>query len=75
MLHRRHIFSKNMQFPEIECYFCMFSYHNEEYGQTPYIYYLFSLDVAVGFFRDHGSDREGRGNRGQYDPYGCGEIQ
>ena len=40
----------------------MFSYHNEEYGQTPYIYYLFSLDVAVGFFRDHGSDREGRGN-------------
>ena len=25
MLHLQHIFSKNMQIPEIECYFCMFS--------------------------------------------------
>ena len=25
MLHAEHIFSKNMQIPEIECYFCMFS--------------------------------------------------
>ena len=41
MLHHRHIFPKNMEFPEIECYFCMFSLETFEMKRN-LIYVIFT---------------------------------
>lgn len=46
MLHHRHIFPKNMEFPEIECYFCMFSLETFEMKRN-LIYVIFT---AVLYF-------------------------
>ena len=44
MLHLGHIFSKNMEFPEIECYFCMISLETVEMRRN-IIYVIFSAVV------------------------------
>ncbi len=46
MLHQKHIFSKNMQFPEIECYFCMFS-ENDDMKRFIYIFFAALVFMTI----------------------------
>ena len=47
MLHAEHIFSKNMQIPEIECYFCMFLINE---AMKKFLYMALAACVFLSFF-------------------------